>query len=238
MRESGAKHHLQGTILTDVDETVAGIKRQHNVFEQLGIDPQEAFGYKIIEPLIQLRKDGVRRVGKALGLPVELFDRIPFPNSGNRHLVQLQLAGKYIGGDEEFTRFYASFETYFPLGRYLNYHPHLAIGISRSGLPPSEQFFLGGLHSFAGFRTHQLAGDKMFIFSNEVRVKLPLMFYLSGRHDMGEVYVSSDQIKLRNLRHGVGISLALDSPIGPCELGYGIVNTDLDRFYVNVGFRF
>jgi len=169
---------------------------------------------------------------------LENFDRIPFPNSGNRHLVQLQLAGKYIGGDEEFTRFYASFETYFPLGRHLNYHPRLAIGISRSGLPPSEQFFLGGLHSFAGFRTHQLAGDKMFIFSNEIRVKLPLMFYLSARHDMGEVYVSSDQIKLRNLRHGVGISLALDSPLGPCELGYGIVNTDLDRFYVNVGFEF
>ncbi|MCJ7446616.1 MAG: hypothetical protein MUO72_02885 [Bacteroidales bacterium] len=79
VRESGAKFLLQGTILTDVDETVAGIKRQHNVFEQLGIDPQTAFGYRIIEPLIQLRKEGVRKAGKALGLPPELFDRIPFP---------------------------------------------------------------------------------------------------------------------------------------------------------------
>jgi GMP synthase (glutamine-hydrolysing) len=79
VKKSGARHLLQGTILTDVDETVAGIKRQHNVFEQLGIDPQEAFGYRILEPLIQLRKDGVRKVGKALGLPAELFERIPFP---------------------------------------------------------------------------------------------------------------------------------------------------------------
>lgn len=79
VRESGAKHLLQGTILTDVDETVAGIKRQHNVFEQLGIDPQVAFGYQILEPLIQLRKDGVRKLGQALGLPNELFQRIPFP---------------------------------------------------------------------------------------------------------------------------------------------------------------
>jgi len=79
VRESGAKHLLQGTILTDVDETVAGIKRQHNVFEQLGIDPQKAFGYQILEPLIQLRKDGVRKVGEALGLPAETFKRIPFP---------------------------------------------------------------------------------------------------------------------------------------------------------------
>lgn len=79
VRESGARFLLQGTILTDVDETVAGIKRQHNVFEQLEIDPQEAFGYRIIEPLIQLRKDGVRKLGRALGLPPETFDRIPFP---------------------------------------------------------------------------------------------------------------------------------------------------------------
>ena len=79
VRESGAKYLLQGTILTDVDETVAGIKRQHNVFEQLGIDPQEAFGYQIIEPLAQLRKDGVRKVAAALGLPASVYQRMPFP---------------------------------------------------------------------------------------------------------------------------------------------------------------
>ena len=79
VRESDARFLLQGTILTDVDETVAGIKRQHNVFEQLGIDPQEAFGYRIIEPLVQLRKDAVRIIGQSLGLPPSAFSRIPFP---------------------------------------------------------------------------------------------------------------------------------------------------------------
>jgi len=79
VKKSKAKHLLQGTILTDVDETVAGIKRQHNVFAQLGIDPQEAFGYNIIEPLVQLRKDGVRRVAEALGLPKSVYQRMPFP---------------------------------------------------------------------------------------------------------------------------------------------------------------
>ncbi len=79
VRESGAKYLLQGTILTDVDETIAGIKRQHNVFEQIGIAPQQAFGYRIIEPLIQLRKDSVRKVAKTLGLPEAVYDRMPFP---------------------------------------------------------------------------------------------------------------------------------------------------------------
>jgi GMP synthase (glutamine-hydrolysing) len=79
VKKSQAKFLLQGTILTDVDETVAGIKRQHNVFEQLGIDPQSAFGYKIIEPLVQLRKDGVRKLAQALGLPESIYNRMPFP---------------------------------------------------------------------------------------------------------------------------------------------------------------
>jgi GMP synthase (glutamine-hydrolysing) len=79
VRESEARSLLQGTILTDVDETVAGIKRQHNVFEQLGIDPEQAFGYQIIEPLVQIRKDGVRRVAEALGLPESVWSRMPFP---------------------------------------------------------------------------------------------------------------------------------------------------------------
>ena len=79
VRESGATYLLQGTILTDVDETVAGIKRQHNVLAQLGINPEEAFGYQVIEPLVQLRKDGVRKVAAALGLPESVYNRMPFP---------------------------------------------------------------------------------------------------------------------------------------------------------------
>lgn len=79
VKKNGSKFLLQGTNLTDIEETVAGIKRQHNVFEQLGIDPKKAFGYKIIEPLIQLRKDGVRKIARALVLPKSIHNRIPFP---------------------------------------------------------------------------------------------------------------------------------------------------------------
>ncbi|MGC9443832.1 MAG: ExsB family transcriptional regulator [Candidatus Methanospirareceae archaeon] len=79
VKESGAKYLLQGTNYTDVEETVAGVKRQHNILEQLGIDTQAAFGYKVIEPVIQLRKPAVRLVGKALGLPQRIYNRPPFP---------------------------------------------------------------------------------------------------------------------------------------------------------------
>jgi GMP synthase (glutamine-hydrolysing) len=79
VRDSGATSLLHGTILTDIEETVAGIKRQHNILEQVGIDPQAAYGYKVIEPLKALRKDGVREVARLLALPAEVTERIPFP---------------------------------------------------------------------------------------------------------------------------------------------------------------
>ena len=79
VKETGARFLLHGTILTDIEETVAGVKRQHNILAQIGIDPEEQFGYQVLEPLRELRKDGVREVAKALGLPEEIYTRIPFP---------------------------------------------------------------------------------------------------------------------------------------------------------------
>jgi len=169
---------------------------------------------------------------------VETFDRVPFTNSGKKHYFELQQAGKLVGGDVEYTRFFTSIEAYFPFGRYLNYHPKIAIGISRSGLPWSEKFYLGGMHSFAGYRTYQLAGDKMILVSNELRARLPLHLYLSLRYDLGDVYAGTDEIKLESLRHGGGAFLALDTPLGPFEIGYGAASGGFDRFYLRAGFQF
>lgn len=79
VKESGAKFLFHGTILTDIEETVAGIKRQHNILSQLGIDTKEAYGYTVVEPLKTLRKDGVREVSRFLEMPAEIAERIPFP---------------------------------------------------------------------------------------------------------------------------------------------------------------
>lgn len=79
VRESGARYLLQGTNYTDVEETVAGVKRQHNILAQLGIDTEERYGYTVLEPLIQLRKPAIRAMAKAVGLPEEIYCRPPFP---------------------------------------------------------------------------------------------------------------------------------------------------------------
>jgi GMP synthase (glutamine-hydrolysing) len=77
-REEKIGFITQGTIKADVIETVGGIKSQHNVLEQIGIDPG-IYGYKIIEPLKELFKPDVRKVARKLGLPQEISERMPFP---------------------------------------------------------------------------------------------------------------------------------------------------------------
>lgn len=79
VKKCDARYLLHGTNLTDVEETVAGVKRQHNILEQLGIDTQQQYGYKVIEPLVQLRKSAVRKVAETLGLPEEIYNKPPFP---------------------------------------------------------------------------------------------------------------------------------------------------------------
>ena len=79
LEKNRVKFLLQGTNLTDIEETVAGIKFQHNVLEQIGISTETKFGYRLSEPLIELRKNDIRKVAKLLGLPEEIHQRIPFP---------------------------------------------------------------------------------------------------------------------------------------------------------------
>ena len=80
----GVKFLAQGTIYPDVIESSAAktgkahvIKSHHNV----GGLPKD-LNFQLVEPLRELFKDEVRKIGVELGLPYEMLYRHPFPGPG------------------------------------------------------------------------------------------------------------------------------------------------------------
>ena len=92
---AGTRFLTQGTIYPDVIESagrigaVHVIKSHHNV----GGLPEQ-MGLELIEPLRELFKDEVRRLGTSLGLPDEVVRRHPFPGPG----LATRIVGKVRSG--------------------------------------------------------------------------------------------------------------------------------------------
>jgi GMP synthase (glutamine-hydrolysing) len=81
-KNAGCKFLIQGTIAPDWIETKGRIKTQHNVLNQIGINPKVQFGFNLIEPLAYLYKDQVRDVARELKIKTDFSERQPFPGPG------------------------------------------------------------------------------------------------------------------------------------------------------------
>jgi len=102
-KEAGGdiRYLVQGTLYPDVIESVsvkgpsATIKTHHNVG---GLPEKMPFG--LIEPLRDLFKDEVRKIGRDLGLPEEILVKHPFPGPG----LAVRLLGEITNKDLETLR--------------------------------------------------------------------------------------------------------------------------------------
>lgn len=99
------------------------------------------------------------------------------------------------------------------------------VGSADNTLPLSEQFSFGGQNSFFGFREFEYRGRQILVTSLEYRYKLPFQLffdaYIKGRYDLGSIWDERQQIRLKDLRHGIGATLSIDTPIGPADFSIG-----------------
>ena len=84
----------QGTLYPDTIESggtahADAIKTHHNRVEEIAELVEQGL---VVEPLVELYKDEVRRIGHELGLPANIIERHPFPGPG--------LAVRMLCGDE------------------------------------------------------------------------------------------------------------------------------------------
>ncbi|MDR0926972.1 MAG: patatin-like phospholipase family protein [Ignavibacteria bacterium] len=153
-----------------------------------------------------------------------------FTTSGS--VIDVSLVTHLFGDSKysQFSKLQAYLATNFNFGsnQKHNIRPSIFFGAGDNTLPFSEQFFLGGQQEFFGMRENENIGRQVFRLSLQYRYKLPkylsiLSFnsFASVRYDLGNVWENPEQIKFATLKHGVGISYFIDTPIGPAAFSIG-----------------
>ena len=135
-----------------------------------------------------------------------------------------------------------SYEEYQTIFKNQTLHPRFMIGVADETLPISEEFSLGGQENFFGFREDNARGRQLMVASLEYQYKLPFSIffdtYFKARYDIGAVWSKTEEMRLEDFEHGIGITLGLDTPIGPADFSLGrsfYLRTDLLHHPVSFG---
>lgn len=240
--------------------------RQTNYGASVGIGTQvQKFGNLLFEGIFQ--RDRIRGLDDWTGpeysmniaaLRFELFidsqNKYPYPEEGFWVNTFYETAQKNLGGDVGYSKLFFDYKSIFTLNSIHTLIPRFSIGFADETLPLSQQFTLGGHNSFFGYRDYEDRGRQVFTSSLEYRVKMPFKLYfdtyLKFRYDLGNIWAKREEIKFKDLRHGIGVTLSLDTPLGPADFSVGrsfiikesfpnnIISWGSPTFYFTIGYYY
>jgi NTE family protein len=244
----------------------SGEYRQIFLGASFGVGTQvERFGNLIFEGKYQ-----INRAKSILGSPIlpqkntlvslkvnatiDTQDKYPYPENGIFFNGFYETAQTFLGGDIGFTNVGFDYRNFLRLSSVSVLSTRINMGFADKTLPLTQQYSLGGLDSFFGMREDEYRGRQIFLTSLIYRYKLPFSIffdtYVQARYDLGNVWEIQEQIKFKNLKHGIGFGISLDTPIGPADFALGrsfLFTKDLPKnpiswgdvqFYFSIGYYY
>jgi NTE family protein len=158
-------------------------------------------------------------------LQIDSQNKYPFPTSGIYLNTFYETAQKFLGGNVSFARFSFDYSSFLTINQSHTIKPRIIFGFADETLPLSQQFNFGGQSIFAGYRDYEFRGRQIFISSLQYRYKLPFKIYFDTyiklRYDIGSSWINQEKIRLDDLRHGIGLTVSFDTPIGPADFMVG-----------------
>jgi NTE family protein len=156
---------------------------------------------------------------------VDNQNKYPYPEDGFYFNGFYETAQSLLGGDESYLLFNAELRYYLKLASRHVFSPKVHVGFGDKTLPLSEQFTLGGLYSFFGAHENEFRGRQIFLTSLMYQYKLPFKIFFDTytwfRYDIGSTWEEQEQIRFKDLRHGIGGAISFDTPIGPADFSIG-----------------
>lgn len=185
---------------------------------------------------------------------IDTQDKYPFPENGVYFSGFYETAASVLGGETGYSNLGFEYKNYFPVFSRSVISPKIKFGFADKTLPLSELYSLGGQESFYGMRDFEYRGRQIFLASLMYRYKLPFIIffdtYIKVRYDLGSMWAQQEQIKFKDLKHGIGGSIAFDTPIGPAEFAIGrsfLLRQDIPKnpiswgdvmFYFSIGYYY
>ena len=164
-------------------------------------------------------------VSLRIGGIVDSQNKYPYPEDGLYFNGFYETAQSFLGGDESYLLFNAELRYYLKLASRHVFSPKLQVGFGDKTLPLSEQFTLGGLYSFFGAHENEFRGRQIFLTSLMYQYKFPFKIFFDTyawfRYDIGTTWAEQEQIRFKDLRHGIGGAISFDTPIGPADFSIG-----------------
>ncbi len=148
-----------------------------------------------------------------------------------------EVAGGFLGGDKDFTRFEGRGSYNIPLlfGSVLEFR--LKGGVVEAFgdsdyVPIFERYFAGGAYSIRGYNERRvgpidpvtedpIGGEALVVGNIEYTIPLVDFIKLAGFFDTGNVWASVDDFGEGDFKSGAGLGLRVRTPIGPINLDYG-----------------
>ncbi|NOX19033.1 MAG: BamA/TamA family outer membrane protein [Chlorobi bacterium] len=152
-------------------------------------------------------------------------DKYPYPDKGFYLNTYYETAQRVLGGGVGFVKFSFDYFGFISVHPLHNISVGVKLGFADQTLPLSQQFSLGGQNDFFGYRDFEFRGRQVFRASLNYRFKFPFKIFfpafISGRYDIGSIWENREQIRIKDLQHGIGATFSLDTPIGPVDFSMG-----------------
>jgi outer membrane protein insertion porin family len=188
-------------------------------------------------PLVCSQLGNQSTTGFRTSLARDTRDFFMDPRSGWRASVGFDLGTPYLGGSNNFYKYYIDVIKYTPLPFDTRFSVRArygaAVGIDDSPIPLTERYFVGGINTMRGFvfgragpvtssksllgATKQLIFNNDFIFTISADAKLNGVIFF----DYGKGFDDDEPLSSK-LRKTVGLEGRWISPFGPLRAAYGI----------------
>lgn len=169
------------------------------------------------------------------GGKIDTEDIYPFATKGTKiNYIYESSRNQLSGTGITFTKLSFDIAYNISLGKPSVLRPKFVFGFADKTTPDYEVFSIGGEDSFYGMVEDEMRGRQVLLTSLEYRYQLPVKLffdtYLSVRYDLGRVWENTEDIRFKDLKHGLGFAVLFDTPIGKTSLSAGRM------FIVNKGF--